>query len=941
MRNALARLVVLTLSFATCGSALGAELLQRPDLVTGSLKNGLKYVVLNHATPPGRANVWMHVSSGSINETEVQRGLAHFLEHMAFNGSKHFEKNDVVAFFESIGLTFGVHQNAFTSFDQTTYQLSLPDNKPETLGKAFTFFSDVLYNLSLNPDAIDGERQIILEEKRRGMGADQRIFDYTFPRMLPGSRIAQRLPIGTDETISAVTRQNFLDYYTTWYRPANTTVFVVADMDPTDVVNEIAKAFDNGETAVTPTDLPGEVTPYTAPIGIVATDPEQKQGEVEIMRVLPAAPPVLTEAQFRDDLIDTLATMSFNRRVAKRVREGEDDFLRGGAGVGDLFRSFRQVTASATGEPEKWQTILEDLATEVKRGTMYGFDATEIADAKETILAFADRSADSEPTSDARRLIAQMNFTAEAGEPIQSAAQRRDLMHTYIPTITDDEVNARFKDLFDSENVAFLVTLPAGDNVPTDDQVRDLGLSYLRATPEPLQFTAKPTSILTSLPTPGTIVETSTDEPTTVETAWLSNGVAAHYRFMDYKKDNATITITLSGGEIEEKPGQRGITDMAALPFNEPASRSRSASDLDELKVGKKVSVFGGSDRDTLTLRISGDPDDLETGMQIAYLLLTEPLVDEVKAKQWVTRTNQGIDERKSTPAGVAFEEMSKLVSPPGEERLRQLEHADVARLNVADAQAWIDRIVRTAPIEVAVVGDIEESRAMDLVKTYLGSLPSRERMSPESLASLRTIQRPVGPLMIDETISTKTPVAMVMVGCFGPDQTDVDDRRLLNMASRILNTRMIKRIREQEQLVYGIGVRVTPGAAYKGYGMISAGATTEPQKATRLAEVVNEMMVDFATSGPTDDEMHIVRGQLANTLDEQMREPSYWESGISDLILRQTDLDDLNAGIAPYDAFTAEQVRDVIARYYNDDARFAVIVRPDVTAQASEPAHD
>jgi predicted Zn-dependent peptidase len=145
----------------------------------------------------------------------------------------------------------------------------------------------------------------------------------------------------------------------------------------------------------------------------------------------------------------------------------------------------------------------------------------------------------------------------------------------------------------------------------------------------------------------------------------------------------------------------------------------------------------------------------------------------------------------------------------------------------------------------------------------------------------------------------------------------------------------MVKRIREQEQLVYGIGVRVTPGLAFRGYGTISAGATTEPEKATRLAEVVNEMMVEFATTGPTDEEMQIVRGQISNALDEQMREPSYWEFNVADMTLRDTDLDDVNAGMAPYDAFTAAQVRDAVARYYRDDSRFTVIVRPDTEAQA------
>jgi zinc protease len=374
---------------------------------------------------------------------------------------------------------------------------------------------------------------------------------------------------------------------------------------------------------------------------------------------------------------------------------------------------------------------------------------------------------------------------------------------------------------------------------------------------------------------------------------------------------------------------------MATLPLSDSAARSRSSSNLMDLMAGKKVTVRGGFDKDTVSIRISGHPDDLEAGLQVAHLLLTEPLVEEVKAKQWVTLSAQSIEERKVTPTGTAFAKMMEMISPKDEHRLRLLEHEDLARLTVPAAQAWIDRIVREAPIEVAVVGDIDQSRAMDLVRTYIGSLPARSRMSPETLASLRSLDRPVGPMVYDEKIATKTPVAMVMVGCFGPDWTDVEDRRLLNMASRILNTRMVKRIREQEQLVYGIGVRVTPGLAFRGYGTISAGATTEPEKATRLAEVVNEMMVEFATTGPTDEEMQIVRGQISNALDEQMREPSYWEFNVADMTLRDTDLDDVNAGMAPYDAFTAAQVRDAVARYYRDDSRFTVIVRPDTEAQA------
>jgi len=936
MRRLLAGIVCLALSSATFAPALADDLVQRPDVVSGELPNGLRYIVLHHANPPGRAAVWMQISSGSLNEQDEQRGLAHFLEHMAFNGSKNFHKNEVVAFFESMGLTFGQHQNAFTSFEQTTYQLALPDNKTDSLAKAFTFFSDVLFNLSLDPEEIENERQIILEEKNRGLGADQRIFDYTIERMLPGSRVAQRLPIGINETIGAVNRDNFLAYYTQWYRPSNTTVIVVADMDPQAVVAEITRAFSGGERTDRPVDMPGGVKPYESAMAIVATDPELTQADIDITRVMEVNPPTLTTEQMRDELVDTLATMTLNRRIAKRVQAGDESFLRGNVGVSDAFMAFRQTSANATGEPAKWKDMLQDIATEVKRATLYGFDATEIADTRSDLLSRADLFAQREATANARQLLAMMNNAIANGEPVLSASQRRDLMHEFIPSITDEEVNARFKSLFDTEAVAFIVTMPSGDNVPTEQDVLDVGLAALRATPEPIQFADRPTTILSQAPTPGEIVERTTHDATGVETAWLSNNTAVHHRFMDYKKDAASIIITLAGGVIEEHPDQRGLTEMASLAFTNPAARSRSSTNIQDLLVGKKVSVGGMLDRDTITIRVSGDPDDLEPGMQVAYLLLTEPLVEEVTAKQWVTQYNQAIDERKTNAQGVSGELMSKLMSPPGEERLRQLEHEDVDRLSVPAAQAWIDRIVREAPIEVAIVGDIDEAKAMELVKTYIGSLPSRPRISTDTLASLRNIQRPVGPLAIDETIVTSTPVAMVRMGSFGPDWGSVDDRRKLNMASQILTSRMIKRIREQEQLVYGIGVRVSPSMAFKGYGLITASATTDPEKATRLAEVVHEMMSEFAKSGPTDEEMHIARGQIANLLDEQMREPMFWEMNLDDMTLRGTSLDDVNAGITPYDDFTADEIRDAVARYYSDDARFSVIVRPDPNSPAA-----
>src|SRR5262245_2891114 len=213
-----------------------------PALVTGTLPNGLHYIIRTHKNPEGRVSIWLHVSSGSLNETESTRGLAHYLEHMAFNGSANFPPGSVVPFFQSLGLAFGRDQNAFTSFDQTTYQLTLPGGGRDILEKGMLFMSDVAMRLRLDTPEIDSERQIILEEKRARSSARQRVQDQVYERLAPESTLGRRLPIGLDQTIASVTREDFRDYYARWYVPSNMTVIVVGDTDPTMVADVIRRS---------------------------------------------------------------------------------------------------------------------------------------------------------------------------------------------------------------------------------------------------------------------------------------------------------------------------------------------------------------------------------------------------------------------------------------------------------------------------------------------------------------------------------------------------------------------------------------------------------------------------------------------------------------------------------------------------------------------------
>src|SRR5262245_3896858 len=256
-----------------------------PALTFGQLDNGLHYVIRRHNIPEGRAVLWIHMHTGSLNETDRQRGLAHYMEHIGFNGSENFKPGALVPFFESIGMTFGRDQNAFTNFDQTTFQLSLPKADRETLGKGMLFFADVVGRLSLLPAEIDAERQIIQEERRRGLGSRQRIGDDVQERLTPGSLFGFRDPIGTEKTIDGVGPDDFKDYYAKWYGASNATLLVVADADPADVAKEIAEQFGKLPKKPRPTPQDVKVKAYDQDFAIVATDPELRGESVRITHV--------------------------------------------------------------------------------------------------------------------------------------------------------------------------------------------------------------------------------------------------------------------------------------------------------------------------------------------------------------------------------------------------------------------------------------------------------------------------------------------------------------------------------------------------------------------------------------------------------------------------------------------------------------------------------
>ena len=906
-------------------------------IVTGKLANGVTWMYRQHDNPPGKMAMIMHVDTGSLNETDGQRGLAHFLEHMAFNGTENFAPGKLLPYFESIGMEFGNDLNAFTSFDQTAYMLFAPDTETAQLDKALMCLSDYAFRMLLLDEEIDKERGIILEEKRTGKNAFQRIRDQLYPELYEGSRFAARIVIGKEEIIAKAPRGEFVDYYRTWYRPENITVVLVGDTSRDRVAPLVEKWFGKYQPAVPTRKKKGpEFNPFQSQRAIVVTDPEMAFCDVSMVNIRPGRPPVTTVEQWQTKLVEHVGTWILDRRFDERVKKGEASYREAYANVGDFFHDALRVSVNAEGEPEDWPKMIEELVMEVNRAGEYGFTARELELARKEILAEAEREVRTEPTRNARRFLFEILHAVNHQEPILSAQQELDLYSKYLGAVTLAEVNEILREHFRPGTFAYVVEMveKEGVQVPARDDVLAAARAAWSRKVKPMGEDAAPTDLLASMPTPGKVVDYTVDQDLDITSAWLSNGVRVHHRFMDYKEDTVMMSIALAGGEIEETAANAHITEVASLAVNEAATSRLTSTNIRDIMTGKNIKVSAGGEGDSLTVRVQGSPNDLEVGLQLARAVLTDGKIEESAFENWRLQTLQRIDMLNAMPRFKAMEAVLDLLSG-GDPRRKMIAKKDVERQSLEAAQKWFDRLCREAPIEVAVVGDIPWATAKPLIEKYLGSLPNRSRAA-KHLDRLRRLARPTGPLSRRVDVATMTPQATAAAGFAGSEGRNTFDTRGLHLAANVLDSRLVKRIREELAWVYSIHVYNRPGWVYPDAGMFASGAPCDPNNADKLADEIHAMFQEFAEKGPTEEELDNAKKQIANNLDEDMKEPRYWWSVLAHFDLHGRNLDDEKGKVEDYQRYTAAQVRDVFRKYYQTTRQFRVTAIPS-KAEAEE----
>jgi zinc protease len=944
------RIPVMILAFllASLRMAAGQPLPQDARIQTGECENGLRYIVARHAMPPLRAQVWLQIDAGSLNETAAQRGAANFIAHLAPDGSENYPPEAAKQLIDSLG-----KMTSSTSFNESVYRFDLRDATPENIGRALAFLRDVANGLTFPGAEVEKERTAILEEQKKTANVEQRVQEFLLAQIAPGSIIGDRPRAGTPASVAALGVDDLRAFYRRWYVPSNMTVIFAGDADPGQVIQAIKGTVGAGPRVPRPAGPELGVKPMSESRAAVISDGELKGARVYFLRPGPLQPPVTTVEDLRRRVTDSVAVGAFNRRLGTKIQSGKFPFEEGGSFSSDLTGICQLSGVYVASDARSWQDALKALGTEVQRARLHGLFASEIDETKKQFLAQAEQNVANEAVRQGVAYAQALSAAAGNGDVLMSAQDTLEQLKGILGSLDEKAVSDSFAKVMDPSDVLYMVALPSTGEVPKESDLLAAGNSAMSVSPEAESEYVMPKALMPERPAPAKVVEEHMHDASGVWSGWLDNGVLVHHRRMDVSKGQATVTVAVAGGLIEETELTRGLTEAGSVAWSRPATSKLPSYVIQELtkdkikyqaddKDPKKLRLGGGPGVDNLLLAVSGPVENLETGMQLLHLLLTDPVIEAPALDQWRKTQIEAADGRAKQARSVFNDAMIDMVYPPGELRPRPLTREQVERVKLEAAQAWFHQRLAAGPIEVSVVGDITREQAVDLVATYIGSLPTRDRISSTTFDSLRQIEHVKGPQVVKREVEGMTDTSFIMAGFLGTDADKVADARLLGVAAQVLQTRLSQTVQTKEQLLTNILVQSQPAQEFPGFGVFGVYAPAQADKAEPAVKRIFEVLDEFRDNGPTVEELAAAKQQVSLQLESALADPGFWSGQLSLLEYRGAKLDDLAGALDPYKAMTPDEVKNAFAKYDLPDRRMQLIlvqkVDPDKVTQVKPP---
>ena len=915
-------------AIAQAPAASEAPLPFDPAVTVGTLSNGMRYYIRENHKPEKRAELRLVVNAGSVLEDEDQRGLAHMVEHMAFRGTRHFPGNQISSYLESVGMRYGPDINAFTSFDETVYMITIPTDTAAIVDKSFQILADWAHYVAFDPAQIERERPVVIEEWRLGQGAENRMQNQWFPVLFSGSRYAQRLPIGLKSVLESYKPATLRRFYDTWYRPDLMAVVAVGDFNKA-TIESLVKRYLGAIPASTnprPRAL-FPVPPHDSTLVSINSDKEATQSVIRLLYKQPKRYNT-TEATYRQHLVENLFGAMFNDRFSEIVQHPNPPFINAYAAQGDLVRSAESFTLSAVVPDNGIQRGLNALLTEGERVKRFGFLQSELDRAKKDFQRGIEQAYTEREKTNSTVYAGSYVSAFLQGEPSTSIEYDLNALNRLLPGITLAEVNKLAGEWMTEKNRVLATTSPEKPGVinPTPGELL-LAFDAVKGADIAAYSESLPSqSLVDTDPVAGTVVSERQIKEVGVTEWKLSNGVRVLAKPTDFNADQIAFTSYSPGG-ASLLPDASYIAASAAdlIPATSGVGKF-SVIDLQKFLAGKQVSVFPVID--DLSEGISGSASlrDVDTMLQLVYLYFTQPRLDTALVNTFIGRFKGVLANRSASPEA-AFSDTLQVTMAQHSPREAPVSAATLDRIDPFKSYDFYrDRFSDASGFTFVFVGNFKPDSLKPLVAKWLGSLPSAGRHETWRDTGIRpptgVVQR-----VVKKGAEPKARTALVFTG---PFEYTRKTRYQLSALAELLNIKLRETLRENMGGTYGVSV--SPSATREPYPSyrFTIGFGSAPERLEDLTAAALIQIDSVKKFGATPEYLNKVKEAAFRAREVALKQNNYWLAQISTFDQNGWPLADIPEGDKLIASLTSDDLKQAAIKYLRTNNYVRVSLYPE-----------
>ncbi|HVH27554.1 MAG TPA: insulinase family protein [Vicinamibacterales bacterium] len=896
---------------------------------TTTLANGLRVFIRQNAQPAKRVALRLAVKTGSIHEADDQRGLAHFVEHMAFNGSAHFKPGELISAFESVGARLGPHVNAYTSFDETVYMLELPSDQPDIVTRGLEAMADFAGGLTLDTGEIDKERGVVIEEWRGGLGAASRIRDKQLPVLFYRSRYAERLPIGDPDVIRNSPPQRLRDFYNTWYRPDRMAIIVVGDIDAGQIEQGVRSVFGPLSARAPEAAEPDRTVPLHEELLVsVATDPELTRSSVQLLRKHPTESNQRV-ADYRRGLLERLGDYMIGQRFSELARRPDAKFLGAGAGGSSLSQSVDAYIFSASVQDGQIPDGLSAVVVEANRVRQFGFGDLELDRAKQWMSGFMLRAYNErEKTESGSYAQEYVNYFLE-GEPSPGVAYEYQLVQQLLPTITTVEISAFVAMRLGNDSRVLLATAPQKPGVPplTEGDLRTTLAAADKTAVTPWSDTTVTRELVQNKPSPAAITSRREVPDVGITIVRFANGAEAWIKPTDFKNDQIVFDLMAPGGLSLASCGEFPEATLATSYVGLAGVGGLKALDLQRMLSGKLASASPYIALSSHGISGGAPPAQLETALQLLYLNFTAPNEDADAFAVLTRQMAAAVANRGQSPQQLFGDRLAEVNTsghctsiPLTAERVGSLDRSKMSAFYRA-------RFANAADFTFVITGALQVDDVLPLLARYVGSLPSTgEQTSRFADIGVRfpdANQRAV----VEKGREPRSQTVMSFFADPGP--TPLEQEYAL-AAVTVLEIALRDALREELGQTYGVSVGLSQSLPQRGGGHVRVQFGAAPENVTAMTDRVLAEIKRLQADGPSADLTSRAKETARRTYETSLRENNYWLRRMSSIRLLNGNLADIVNRNERIESITPTILQEVFKKDFPLDRYTTVTLVPE-----------